>query len=57
MDYLNIESNIKTSNIVTSFWHHYCYCYVWTDFTHCSDVSIVNFEQANADWVMANIKR
>ena len=23
-----------------------------TDFTHCSDVSIVDFEQVNADWVI-----
>ena len=27
------------------------YCYLWTHFTPCSSVSIVNFEQVNADWV------
>ena len=28
-----------------------CLCYkLWTDFTHCSGVSIVEFEQGNADW-------
>ena len=32
----------------TSFW---ClYCYLWTYFTTCSSVSIVNFEQVNAGW-------
>ena len=25
------------------------YCYVLTDFTHCSEVSIVDFEQVNTD--------
>ena len=33
---------------MTSFW---ClYCKLWTYFTPCSSVSIVNFEQVNADW-------
>ena len=33
---------------MTSFW---ClYCWLWTDSTHCSAVSIVDFEQVNADW-------
>ena len=26
------------------------YCELWTDFTRCSSVSIVNFEQVNAGW-------
>ena len=26
------------------------YCELWTDFTRCSSVSIVNYEQVNADW-------
>ena len=26
------------------------YCELWTDFTRCSSVSIVNFEQVNASW-------
>ena len=26
----------------------------WTCFTPCSSVSIVNFEQINADWVKTN---
>ena len=35
-----------------SFW---ClYCQLWTYFTPCSTVSIVNFEQVNADWVFAH---
>ena len=33
-----------------SFW---CiYCQLWTYFTPCSSVFIVNFEQVNAGWVM-----
>ena len=33
---------------MTSFW---ClYCQLWTDFTHCSDIFIFNFEQVNIDW-------
>ena len=33
-----------------SFW---ClYCYLWTYFTLCSTVSIVNFEHVIADWVL-----
>ena len=31
-----------------SFW--YLYCYLWTYFTPCSSVSIVNFEQVIAGW-------
>ena len=26
-------------------------CWLWTDFTCCSDVSIADFEQVNATWV------
>ena len=32
---------------VTSFWCFYCQ--LWTYFTYCPDVYIVNFEQANTD--------
>ena len=31
---------------MTSFW--YLYCKLWTDFTHCSSVSIANFEHVIA---------
>ena len=35
---------------LVSFW---ClYCLLWTSFIPCSEVSIVNFEQVNADWVV-----
>ena len=38
-----------------SFW---ClYCSLWIDFTYCSSVSIVDFEQANAGWVFSNIPK
>ena len=32
-----------------SFWCNYCQ--LWTYFTPCSSVFIVNFEKVNADWV------
>ena len=35
-----------------SFW--YIYSELWTDFTHFSGVSIVQFEQANASWVICD---
>ena len=31
-----------------SFWR--LYCKIWTDFTHCSSVFIVDAGQVNADW-------
>ena len=34
---------------LTSVWC--CYFWLWTDFTHCSGVSIVDFQQVHADWV------
>ena len=43
------NKNTRTT-AVTSFWC--CYCQLWTDFTHCSGVSIVDFEQINAGWVV-----
>ena len=30
------------------------YCWLSTDFTHCSGVSTVDFEQVNTGWVIAN---
>ena len=36
--------------LLTSFW--FLYCYIWTDFTNCSRVSIVDFEQVNVGWVV-----
>ena len=37
----------RTTSI--SFW---ClYCYLWTNFTYCSGISIVGFEQADAGWI------
>ena len=38
-----------TINTSTSFW---CLCLLWTNLTHCSDVSIANFKQVNASWVL-----
>ena len=32
------------------------YCLLWTYFTPCSDVCIVNFEQVNAVWVSLSSK-
>ena len=33
---------------LASFW--YIYCYIWTYFTPCSSISIVNFEHVIAGW-------
>ena len=36
-------------DLPTSIW---ClYSWIWTEFTHCSDVSIVDFDKVNARWV------
>ena len=42
------NKNTRTTSM-TSFW---CLdCYLKTDFTHCSGVSIDDFEQVNFEWV------
>ena len=33
------------------------YCSLWTDFTHYSGISIVEFEKVHADWVIAEDSR
>ena len=44
---LTIERPEQCVMSMTSFW---ClYCQLWTDFTHCSGVSVVDFKQENAD--------
>ena len=40
---------------VTSFWC--CYCYLWTNFTPFSNVSIVDFKQVNVSWVYTFSRR
>ena len=40
--------NNDTRTASTLFW---ClYCQTWTDLTHSSDATIINFEQVNASW-------
>ena len=40
--------NNDTRTASTLFW---CpYCQTWTDFTHSSDATIIDFEQVNASW-------
>ena len=47
----NTKTAIKITASLTLFW---CLCcYLWTYFTSCSSVSIVNFEQANAGWAIS----
>ena len=46
-DCRNHKDTRKTS--MKPFW--WVYCELWTDFTHCSDVYIVDVEQENAGWV------
>ena len=46
-------NNRHSQEALTWFW---CLCWwQWTDFTHCSSVSIVDFEQVNAGWFMWKI--
>ena len=41
-----VKSDTKMMSM-TSFW---CFCcWIWTDFTHCSDVSIDDFEHVNPE--------
>ena len=49
---LNSHYWILLSVIINSQLPFTCWklCLVWTDFTHCSDVSIVDFKQENASW-------
>ena len=35
---------------------YYLYCQRWTDFTHCYNVYIVDFEQVNASWDRTKMK-
>ena len=44
----NVQRNSKPT---ASFW--YLYCSLWTYFTSCSSVSIVNFEHVIAGWAMS----
>ena len=52
----NISNMFKVNNkdarkmSLKSFWFP---CYFWTDFTYCSGVSIVDFEQVNVSWETA----
>ena len=42
------KKDTRTKRLQALFW---ClYCLLWTYFTPCSSVSIVNFEQVNAGW-------
>ena len=44
------SKDTKTSSMM-SFW---CLCYLLLiDFIHCTDFSVVNFEQVNPNWVAA----
>ena len=47
------ESAQQESVPLVSFW--YLYCQLWTYFTPCSDVFIVNFEYVNVGWVLISI--
>ena len=49
---------LKTLTIKTPLASFWClYCYLWTYFTPCSSVSIVNFEHVIAGWVGNKIIR
>ena len=40
-----VNNKETRTTLMMSFW--YLCCYLWTDFTHCSAVSIVDFEERN----------
>ena len=47
----SVHKDIRTITLA-SFW---ClYSQLWTDLTRCSGASIIDFEQANIGWVIAN---
>ena len=48
----NLFNVTKKDTRMTSLMSFWClYCKLWTDFIHCSGVSIVDFEQVNTRWV------
>ena len=48
------RSTIKKTT-TNQLWQYYCS--IWADFTHCSGVSIVDFEQVNVAWVCESYLR
>ena len=42
-----LQNNIRTK-LLTLFC--FLYCEFWTDFMHCSSVSIINFDNVNGEW-------
>ena len=43
-----MEAQITRTTSWTSFWR--LYCQLWADVAYCSGISIVDFEQVNAEW-------
>ena len=46
--YSKLSKRDSRAASMTSVWYHHFK--LWTDFTHCSNVSIVAIEQVNTDW-------
>ena len=45
---IKVDKKDTRTTLMASLW---ClFCWLWTDFTHCSGVSIVDFQQASAGW-------
>ena len=45
------NNDIRTKSVTSFSWF---YCYFWTDFTYWSCVSICDFEQGNAGWLITS---
>ena len=57
-------SGLKTDTVLSQHllvqrqqYKSHLYCSLWTDFTHYSGISIVEFEKVQADWVIAEDSR
>ena len=47
-----ICSKVRINTPERRYWYSFCclYSWLWADFRHRSSISIVDFEQVNADW-------
>ena len=55
-EYTDLVYSVRGKTISSGPWWHKSiydcrYCYLWSYFTYCSSLSIVDFEQVNCSWV------
>ena len=53
--YVQINNKDTRTTPFASFW--FLYCSLWTYFTPCSSISIVNFQQVNAGWGLCRSRK